>query len=63
MLLTTTTPAQLAAYWSYRIETMLTKVELLTTDTLLELFNLKSAYFLGYSWLLGMCTYCRTFIS
>ena len=32
-------------------------IEVLSTDTVLGLFNLKSGYLIVYSWLLGMCTY------
>ena len=32
-----------------------TKVQRLTVSTVLALFNLRSAYYLGYAWLLGMC--------
>lgn len=31
-------------------------IEKLTTGAVLGLFNLRSVYFLAYSWLFGMCT-------
>ena len=33
------------------------KVEILTASSVLELLTLRSAYLLGYAWLLGMCEY------
>lgn len=31
------------------------KVEILTLDSALEVFNLRGLYVLGYGWLFGMC--------
>lgn len=34
------------------------KPEVLSVQSLLEIFNLRGLYILGYGWLLGMCKFC-----